>query len=64
VNGRLVPLDTMLQSADTAEIITPKCRRPAPRVTGCRSCSPGPQQDRQWFSRERREDAMDTGATS
>ncbi|MDA8359521.1 MAG: bifunctional (p)ppGpp synthetase/guanosine-3',5'-bis(diphosphate) 3'-pyrophosphohydrolase [Actinomycetota bacterium] len=63
VNGRLVPLDTVLSSADTVEIVT------------SRSSSAGPTRDwlyivasarartkiRQWFSRERREDAIDTG---
>lgn len=63
VNGRLVQLDSPLSSADTVEIITSK------------SVSAGPSRDwveivassrartkiRQWFSRERREDAMETG---
>jgi GTP pyrophosphokinase len=63
VNGRLVPLETQLSSADTVEIITSK------------SATPGPSRDwlqivastrarnkiRQWFSRERREDAIETG---
>jgi guanosine-3',5'-bis(diphosphate) 3'-pyrophosphohydrolase len=63
VNGRLVPLDSVLESGDTAEIFTSK-------VDGA-----GPSRDwlqfvhtlrarskiRQWFSRERRVDAIDTG---
>jgi GTP pyrophosphokinase len=63
VNGRLVPLETQLNSADTVEIITSK------------SATPGPSRDwlqivastrartkiRQWFSRERREDAIENG---
>jgi guanosine-3',5'-bis(diphosphate) 3'-pyrophosphohydrolase len=63
VNGRLVPLDTVLTSGDSIEIFTSK-------VDGA-----GPSQDwlkfvfthraankiRQWQSRERREDAIETG---
>ena len=63
VNGRLVPLDSTLSSGDTVEIFTSK-------VDGA-----GPSNDwlqfvrtpkartkiRQWFSRERRVDALETG---
>ena len=63
INGRLVPLDSRLSSGDTVEIFTSK-------VEGA-----GPSRDwqhivvtpraeakiRQWFSRERREDAVENG---
>jgi GTP pyrophosphokinase len=63
VNGRLVPLDSTLSSGDAVEIVTAK-------VEGA-----GPSQDwlqivathraankiRQWYSRERREDAIGQG---
>src|SRR5690606_28971182 len=63
VNGRLIPLDSRLNSGDTVEIFTSK-------VAGA-----GPSQDwlkfvvthraankiKQWYSRERREDAIENG---
>jgi guanosine-3',5'-bis(diphosphate) 3'-pyrophosphohydrolase len=63
INGRLAPLDTKLASGDTVEVFTSKV------------ASAGPSRDwlkivvtprarnkiRQWFSRERREDAIDSG---
>ena len=64
VNGRLVPLDSTLVSGDTIEIFTSK-------VEGARSESAirlqfvrmpcARTKIRQWFSRERRVDAIDTG---
>ncbi|WP_044086804.1 RelA/SpoT family protein [Bifidobacterium bombi] len=63
VNGRLVPLDTVLESGDTVEVLTSK------------SDTAGPSRDwlsfvksqkarnkiRQWFSKERRSEAIDEG---
>ena len=63
VNGRLVPLDTPLQSADTIEIITSKVPSAGPSRDWLQIvASPRARNKiRQWFSRERREDAMETG---
>ncbi len=63
INGRLAPLDSALSSGDTVEVVTSK------------AASAGPKRDwlqivvtprarnkiRQWFSRERREDAIESG---
>ncbi|MCI1831467.1 MAG: bifunctional (p)ppGpp synthetase/guanosine-3',5'-bis(diphosphate) 3'-pyrophosphohydrolase [Bifidobacterium sp.] len=63
VNGRLVPLDTELENGDTVEVLTSK------------SDTAGPSRDwlsfvkspkarnkiRQWFSKERRSEAIDEG---
>jgi GTP diphosphokinase / guanosine-3',5'-bis(diphosphate) 3'-diphosphatase len=63
VNGRLVPLDSKLASGDTVEIFTSKVEGAGPSrdwihiVATPRAAS----KIRQWFSRERREDAVDTG---
>jgi GTP pyrophosphokinase len=63
VNGRLVPLDSSLTSGDTVEIFTSKVDAAGPsrdwqqfvRTPRART------KIRQWFSRERRVDAIDTG---
>ncbi len=63
VNGRLVPLDSTLKSGDTVEIFTSKVQTAAPSrdwlsiVATPRARS----KIRQWFSRERREDSIETG---
>jgi GTP pyrophosphokinase len=63
VNGRLVPLETPLSSADTVEIFTSKSPTAGPSrdwlqiVASTRARS----KIRQWFSRERREDAIENG---
>jgi guanosine-3',5'-bis(diphosphate) 3'-pyrophosphohydrolase len=63
VNGRLVPLDTRLASADTVEIFTSKSPSAAPSRDWLDivSSSRARNKIRQWFSRERREDAIETG---
>ncbi|MBW3574317.1 MAG: bifunctional (p)ppGpp synthetase/guanosine-3',5'-bis(diphosphate) 3'-pyrophosphohydrolase [Actinobacteria bacterium] len=62
VNGRLQPLDSKLRSGDTVEILTTKVG-PAPSRDWLKIvASPRARSKiRQWFSRERREDAMETG---
>jgi GTP pyrophosphokinase len=63
VGGRLVPLDSKLGSGDTVEIFTSKVAGAGPsrdwlKFVGTRSAS---SKIRQWFSRERREDALESG---
>jgi guanosine-3',5'-bis(diphosphate) 3'-pyrophosphohydrolase len=63
VNERLVPLDTALHSGDTVEVLTSKSETSGPSrdwlaiVKSTRARN----KIRQWFSRERREDAIDSG---
>ena len=63
VGGRLVPLDGELTSGDTVEIFTSKVAGAGPSrdwltFVATRSAS---NKIRQWFSRERREDALESG---
>ena len=62
VNGRLQPLDSKLDSGDTVEIFTSKVEGGPSRDWLNIAASPRARNKiRQWFSRERREDAMETG---
>ena len=63
VNGRLVPLDTRLNSADTVEIFTSKAPTAGPSRDwlGMVASSRARTKIRQWFSRERREDSIEFG---
>jgi guanosine-3',5'-bis(diphosphate) 3'-pyrophosphohydrolase len=63
VNGKLVPLDYRLQTGDTADILTSKARTAGPSRDWLKLvASPRARSKiKQWFSRERREDAIDTG---
>jgi guanosine-3',5'-bis(diphosphate) 3'-pyrophosphohydrolase len=63
VNGRLVPLDTRLASADTVEIFTSKSPSAAPSRDWLDivASSRARNKIRQWFSKERRDDAIETG---
>jgi len=63
VAGRLVPLDSALSSGDTVEIFTSKVEGAGPSqdwldIVVTRSAA---STIRQWFSRERREDALENG---
>ncbi len=63
VNGRLVPLESSLDNGDTVEIFTSKAPGAAPSqdwlafVRSARART----KIRQWFAKERREDAIDAG---
>ncbi len=63
VNGRLAALDAKLQSGDAVEILTSKLASAGPSKDWLKIvASPRARNKiRQWFSRERREDAIDNG---
>jgi GTP pyrophosphokinase len=63
VNGRLVPLSTQLKSGDTCEIFTSKVAAAGPSRDWLQFvASPRARNKiRQWFSRERRIDMIETG---
>ena len=63
VNGRLIPLDSHLASGDTVEIFTSKVPSAGPSRDWLKiAVSPRARNKvRQWFSRERREDAIENG---
>ncbi len=63
VNGRLVPLDTRLKSADHVEIVTSKAGTSGPSRDwlGFAVSSRARNKIRQWFSRELREDSIVAG---
>ena len=63
VNGRLVPLDTTLRSADVIEIVTSKQDGSGPSRDwlNIAKSSRAKSKIRQWFQRERREDAIEGG---
>jgi GTP pyrophosphokinase len=63
VNGRLVPLDSHLQSGDTCEIFTSKVEGAGPSRDWLQFATTPRARSKikHWFSRERRVDAIDTG---
>ncbi|MGH9184717.1 MAG: RelA/SpoT family protein [Acidimicrobiales bacterium] len=63
VNGRLIPLDSKLTSGDTVEIFTSKVETAGPSRDWLKIVRTprAANKIRHWFSRERREDAIETG---
>ena len=63
VNGRLVPLDTLLETGDTVEILTSKSDTQGPSRDWLNFVkSPRARNKiRQWFSKERRSEMIDEG---
>ncbi|MFZ4515155.1 MAG: RelA/SpoT family protein [Acidimicrobiia bacterium] len=63
VNGRLVPLDSQLMSGETVEIVTSKVEGSGPSRDWLQfAASPRARSKiKQWFSRERRVDAIENG---
>jgi GTP diphosphokinase / guanosine-3',5'-bis(diphosphate) 3'-diphosphatase len=63
VNGRLVPLDSALSSGDTVEVFTSKVEGAGPSRDWLQIVvTPRARNKiRQWFSRSRREEAIDSG---
>lgn len=63
VNQRLVPLDSKLKSGDTVEIFTSKVHNAGPSRDWLKIVATARARNkiRQWFSRERREDAIESG---
>jgi GTP pyrophosphokinase len=66
VNGRLVPLESMLDNGDVVEVFTSKSEAAGPSRDWLSFVkSPRARNKiRQWFARERREDAIDEGKDS
>ncbi len=63
VNGKLVPLDYELRTGDTVEILTSKAEGEGPSQDWLKFVKTPRARSkiRQWFSRERREDAIEEG---
>lgn len=63
VNGRLVPLETVLQNGDTVEIFTSKNPDAGPKQDWLSFVASARARNkiRQWFSKERRDEAIEIG---
>ncbi|MEO6712110.1 MAG: bifunctional (p)ppGpp synthetase/guanosine-3',5'-bis(diphosphate) 3'-pyrophosphohydrolase [Mycobacteriales bacterium] len=66
VNGRLVPLESPLENGDVIEIFTSKAATAAPSQDWLQFARTPRARNkiRQWFAKERREDAIDEGKES
>jgi guanosine-3',5'-bis(diphosphate) 3'-pyrophosphohydrolase len=66
VNGKLVPLESSLDNGDTVEVFTSKAENAGPSRDwmGFVKSPRARTKIRQWFARERREDAIDAGKTA
>jgi GTP pyrophosphokinase len=66
VNGRLAPLDSALDNGDIVEVITSKAEGSGPSRDwlGFVSSARARNKIKQWFSKERREEAIETGKES
>ncbi|MEX2275516.1 MAG: bifunctional (p)ppGpp synthetase/guanosine-3',5'-bis(diphosphate) 3'-pyrophosphohydrolase [Actinomycetota bacterium] len=63
VNGKLVPLDYELRTGDTVDVLTSKARMEGPSQDWLQFVATPRARNKikQWFSRERREDALEQG---
>lgn len=63
VNGRLVPLDSTLENGDTVEVITTSDENAHPKRDWLEfvQSTRAKNKIRQWFTRERREESIETG---
>ena len=63
VNGRLVPLESMLENGDVVEVLTSKADGAGPSRDWLQFVKSARARNkiRQWFSKERREEAIDSG---
>ena len=63
VNGRLVPLETVLQSGDVVEILTSKSQDAAPSQDWVKfvASQRAKSKIKAWFSAERKDDAIERG---
>ncbi len=66
VNGRLVPLESVLENGDVVEVLTSKADGAGPSRDwlGFVKSARARNKIRQWFSKERREEAIDRGKDS